>query len=133
MPYAVMVTLEPSTRGGEEKIWNYYIDIAAVLDYPQEHHAKTEDGDEPYSDGSSDEGSLGFDQPLGFMGNFGFLCDSERCMEMSVDHVGPNPLSRQRHVPQEHPPDVRWIHGLSPRTYPVTPSFGQQFLTMVKI
>ena len=27
-------------------------------------------------------------------------------MEMSVDYVGPDPLSRQRHVPQEHPPDV---------------------------
>ena len=27
-------------------------------------------------------------------------------MEMSVDFVGPDPLNRQRHVPQEHPPDV---------------------------
>ena len=27
-------------------------------------------------------------------------------MEMYVDYVGPDPLKRQRHVPQEHPPDV---------------------------
>ena len=37
-----MVSPEPSTSGGEEKAWDYYIDIAAVLDYPEEHHAKTE-------------------------------------------------------------------------------------------
>ena len=49
---------------------------------------------------------MGFDQPLRFMGNFGFLCDSEGRMEMSVDYVGPDPLNHQRHVPQEHPPDV---------------------------
>ena len=105
-PDAVMVTPEPSTRGGEEKTSDYYIDIAAVLDHPAEHHAKTEDGDDPSSDGSSDEGSLGFDPPLGLRGNFGYLCDSEGHMEMSVHYVGPDPLNRQRHVPQEHPPDV---------------------------
>ena len=65
-PDAVTVTPEPSTHGGEEKAWDYYIDIAAVLDYPEEHHAKTEDCDDPSSDGSSDEGSLGFDPPLKF-------------------------------------------------------------------
>ena len=27
----------------------------------------------------------------------------------------------------------RWIYGMSPRNYPVTHSFGHQFLTMVKI
>ena len=31
-PDADMVTPEPSTRGGEEKAWNYYIDLATVLD-----------------------------------------------------------------------------------------------------
>ena len=61
---AVRVTPEPSTRGGEEKAWDYYVDIAAVLDHPEEHHARTENGDDPSSDGSSDEGSLGFDPPL---------------------------------------------------------------------
>ena len=106
MPDAVMVTPEPSTRGGEEKTWDYYRDIAAVLDYPEGHHAKREDGDDPSLDGSSDEGSLGFDPPLGFMENFGYLCDSEGRMEMSVDYVGPDPLNRQQHVPQAHPPDV---------------------------
>ena len=105
-PDAVMVTPEPSTGGGKEKAWDYYIDIAAVLDYPEEHGAKTEDGNDPCSDGSSDEGSLGFDPPWEFMGNFGYLCDSEGPMEMSVDYVGPDPQSRQRHVSQEHPPDV---------------------------
>ena len=44
MLYAVMVTPEPSTRGGEEKAWDYYIDFASVLDYPEEQHAKTERG-----------------------------------------------------------------------------------------
>ena len=58
------------------------------------------------SDGSSDEGSLGFDPPLEFMGTFSYLCDSEGRMEMSLDYVGPDPLSGQRPVPQEHPPDV---------------------------
>ena len=29
-----LVSPEPSTGGGEEKAWEYYIDIAAVLDYP---------------------------------------------------------------------------------------------------
>ena len=72
----------------------------------QEHHAKTEDGDDPSSDGCSEEGSLHFHPPLGFMGSFGYLCDSEGRMEMSVDYVGPHPLKRQRHVPQEHLPDV---------------------------
>ena len=33
-PDAVMVTPEPSTCGGEENTWDYYIDRAAVLDYP---------------------------------------------------------------------------------------------------
>ena len=103
---AVMVTPGPSTRRGEEKALDYYIDMAAVLNYPEEHHAKTEDGEDPCSDGSSDEGSLGFHPPLGFMGNFGYLCDSEGRMEMSVDYVRPEPLNRQRHVLQEHPPDV---------------------------
>ena len=28
-------------------------------------------------------------------------------MEMLVDYVGPDPLNRQRHVSQEHPPDVQ--------------------------
>ena len=100
---AVMVTREPSTRGGEEKAWSYYVDIAAVLDYPEVHLAKTEDGDDPCSDGSSNEGSLDFDQPLGFMGTFGYLCDPEGCMEMSVDYVAPDPLNHQRHVPQSTP------------------------------
>ena len=27
----------------------------------------------------------------------------------------------------------RWIHGMSPRTYPATPSFVHKFLTVVKI
>ena len=40
------------------------------------------------------------------MGNFGYLCDSEGRMEMSVHYVGPEPLNRQRHIPHEHPPDV---------------------------
>ena len=102
---AVMVTPEPSTRGGEEKASNYYIDMAAVLDYPEEDHAKTVDGDDPSSDGSSNEGSLGFDPPLGFTGNFSYLCDSKSLMEMSVDYVGPDPPNHQPHVPQEHPPD----------------------------
>ena len=105
-PDAVMVTPEPSTRGGEEEAWDYYIDIAAVLDYPEEHHAKTEDGADPSSGGSSDEGSSGFDPPLEFMGNFSYWCDSEGRMEMLVDYVGPDPLTRQRHVPQEHPPGM---------------------------
>ena len=35
---------------GKKIAWDYYIDIAAVLDYPEEHHAKTEDGDDPSSD-----------------------------------------------------------------------------------
>ena len=77
--------------------------LPTCLDYPEEHHAKTEDGDDPSLDGSSDEGSLSFDPPLRVMGSFGYLCDSERRMEMSVDYVGPDPLNRQRHVPQEHP------------------------------
>ena len=47
---------DQGTRGGEENAWDYYIDIAAVLDYPEEHHARTEGGDDPSSDGSSDEG-----------------------------------------------------------------------------
>ena len=97
---------ELSTSGGEEKAWDCYIDIAAVLDYPEEHHAKTEDGDDPSLDGSSEEGSLRFDPPLECMGNFGYLCDFEVRMEMSVDYVGPEPLNRQRHIPHEHPPDV---------------------------
>ena len=80
--------------------------MATVLNYAGEHLATTEDGDDSSSDGSSDEGSLGFEPPLGFMGNLGFLCGSEGRMEMSVDYVGPDPLNRQRHVPQEHPPDV---------------------------
>ena len=67
------------------------------------------------------------------MGNYGYLCDSEGHMEMSVDYVGPDPLNCQRLVPQEHPRMWSWIHRMSPRTYPVTPSFGHQFLTMVKI
>ena len=91
---------------GEEKACDYYIDIAAVLDYPEEHQAKTEDGDDPSSDGSSNKGLLEFDAPLGFMGSFGYLCDSDCHMEMSVDYVGPDPLNRHWHVPQEHPPDV---------------------------
>ena len=74
---AVMVTPERSTRGGEERAWNYYIDIAAVVDSPEEHHAKTEVGDHPSSDGSSDEGALGFDPTLGFIGSLGYLCASE--------------------------------------------------------
>ena len=53
-----------------------------------------EDGNDLSLDGSSDEGSLGFHPPLGFMGNVGFLCDSEGRMEMSVDYVGPDPLNR---------------------------------------
>ena len=97
---------EPSTRGGQEKAWNYYIDIAAVLNYPEEHQAKTEDRDGPSSDGSSDKGSLGDEPPLGFMGNLGYLFDSEGHLEMCVDYVGPDPLSRQRHIPQGRPPDV---------------------------
>ena len=101
-----LVSPEPSGRGGEEKAWIYYIDIAAVQDYPEEQHAKTEDGDDPSSDGSSDEGSLVFNPPLKFMGNFGYLCDSEGRMEMLVDYVGADPLNRQQHVSQEHPPDV---------------------------
>ena len=105
-PDAVMVTPEPSNHGGEEEIWHYYMDIAAVLDYPEEQDAKTEEGDDPSLDGSSNQGSLGFDPPLGFMGNLGYLCDSEGRMEISVDCVGRNPLYRQRQVPQEHPPDV---------------------------
>ena len=84
---------------------DYYLDIAALLDYPDEHHAKMEDGNDPSSDSSSDEGSLGFDPPLQFMGSFGYLCDSEGCMELSVDYVGPDPLNRQRYVPKEHSPD----------------------------
>ena len=56
-PDAVMLTPEPSTRGGEQKAWDYYMDLAAVLDCPEEHHAKTEDGDDPSFDGSSHEGS----------------------------------------------------------------------------
>ena len=103
---AVRVTPEPSTREGEAKAWDYYINLAAVLDYPEEHHTKTEDGDDPSSDGSSDEGLLGFDPPLGFLRNFGYLCDSEGRPEMSLDYVGPDPLNRQEHVPQQHPPDV---------------------------
>ena len=91
---------------GKKKPWGNYIDIVAVLDYPEEHHAKTEDSNNPFLDGSSYEGSLGFDPPLGYMGNFGFLCDSGGRMEMLVDYVGPDPLNCQRHVPQEHPPDV---------------------------
>ena len=102
-----MVTPEPSTRGGKEKAWDYYIDLANVLDYPEEHHAETEDGNDPSSDGSKDEGSLHFDPPLGFMGNFGYLCASEGRMEMLVDYVGPDPLNSQRHVPQEHPSYVK--------------------------
>ena len=101
-----LATPEPSTRGGEEKAPDYCIDIAAVLDYPEEHHATTEDGNDSSSDGCSDEGWLGFDLPLEFMGNFGYWCDSEGCMERSVDFEGPDPLNRLRHVPQEHPPDV---------------------------
>ena len=101
-----MVSPEPSIRGGEEKARGYYIDIATVLDYPEEHHAKNEDCDNPSSDRCSEEGSLGFDPPLGFMGSFGYLCDSEGRLEISVDYVGPDPLHRQRHVPQEHPTDV---------------------------
>ena len=77
-----------------------------MLHYPEGHQAKTKDGADPSSDGSSDQGSLGFDPPLGFIGVVGFLCDSEGRMEMLVDYVGPKPLNRQRHVPQEHPPDV---------------------------
>ena len=77
-----------------------------MLDYPEEHDAKTEDGNDPSSDGSSDRRSLDFDPPLGFMGSFGYLCDSEGCMEMLVDYVGPDPLNRQRRVPQDHPPDM---------------------------
>ena len=79
-----LVSPEPSTRGGEEKAWDYYIDIAAVLEYPKEHHARTEDGDDPSSDGSSDEGALGFDAHKGFMGSFSYLCDSEGGMEISL-------------------------------------------------
>ena len=97
---------EPSTQGGEKKAWDYHIHIAPVLDYAEEHQAKTEDGEDPSSDGSSNEGALGFGPPQEFMGNFGFLCDSESRMEMSVDFVGPDPLHRQRHVPQGHAPDV---------------------------
>ena len=100
------MTPEPSTCQGEENAWDYYIDLAAVLGYPEEHHAKTEDGNDPSSDASSDEGSVGFDPPLGFMGNFGYFCDSAGRMEMSVDYVGTDAANRQRHVPQEHPPDV---------------------------
>ena len=77
-----------------------------MLEYPEERHARTQDGDDLSSDGSSDEGSLSFEPPLEFMGNFGYLCDPEGRMEMSVDYVGPGPLNRQRHVPQEHPLDV---------------------------
>ena len=77
-----------------------------MLGYPEELHAKTEDGDDTSSDGSSDEGLLGFDPPLGFMGNFGHLCDSESRIEMWVDYVGQDPLNRQQHVSQEHPTDV---------------------------
>ena len=106
-PDAVMVTPEPSTRGGDGKAWDYYIDVAALLDYPKDHHAKTENGDDPSTDGSSDQGSLSFDPPLGFMGSFGYLCESEGRMEMSVDYLGPDQLDRQRHVPQEHPRDVK--------------------------
>ena len=101
------VTPELATCGGEEKAWDYYIDIAAVSDYLEDHHTKREDGDHPYLDGFSNEGSLGFDPPLELMGNFGYLSDSEGRMEMSVDYVGPEPLNCQRHVPQEHPPDVK--------------------------
>ena len=77
-----------------------------MLDYPEEHLTGTGDGDDPSSDGSTDKGSLSFDPPLGFMGNFGYFCDSEGRMEMSVDYVGPDPLNRQRHLPQAHFPDV---------------------------
>ena len=68
-PDAVKMTPEPGTRGGEVKALDYYIDIAAVLDYPEEHHTKTEDGNDPSLDESSDEGSLGLDPPLGFIAN----------------------------------------------------------------
>ena len=62
-----LVSPEPSTRGGEEKAWDYYIDIATVPDHAEEHHARTEDADDPSSDGSSDEGTSGFDPPLGLL------------------------------------------------------------------
>ena len=101
-----LVSPEPSTRGGEEKAWDYYIDISALLDYTEENHVKPEDGNDPSLDGSSEEGSLHFDPTPGFMGNFGYLCDSEGRMEMSVAYVGPDAPNRQLGVPQEHPPDV---------------------------
>ena len=71
-----LMSPELGTRGGEEKAWHYYIGITAVRDYPEEHQAKTEDGDYPFLAGSSDEGSLGFDPPLGFVGTLGYFCDS---------------------------------------------------------
>ena len=54
-------------------------------------------------------------------------------MEMSVDYVGPDPLNRQRHVPQEHPPDVEVDMWDESKYLPVTPSFCHHFLTVVKI
>ena len=104
-----------------------------MLDYPERIHARTEDGNDPSSDGSSEEGLLGFDPPMECMGNFGYLWDSEGRTEMSVDYVGPDQLNRQRHVPQEHPLDVEVDTGMSPRTYPVTHMFSHQFLTVVKM
>ena len=77
-----------------------------MLHYPEEHQARTEDSNDPSSDGSSDEGSLDFDPFLEFMGNFSYLCNSEGRMEISVDYVGPDPLNRQRPVPQEQSQDV---------------------------
>ena len=58
-----LVTPEPSTCGGEEKAWDYYIDLAAVLDYPEEHHTRTEDGDDPSSDGPVTKGRWSWTHP----------------------------------------------------------------------
>ena len=102
-----VVTPELATCEGKKRLGMTTSTYPAVLDYPEDHHTKREDGDHPYLDGFSNEGSLGFDPPLELMGNVGYLSDSEGRMEMSVDYVGPEPLNCQRHVPQEHPPDVK--------------------------
>ena len=54
-------------------------------------------------------------------------------MEMSVDYMAPDPLTASGMYLKSTPRMWRWIHGMSPRTYPMTPLFGHQVLMVVKI
>ena len=104
-PDAVLVTPEPSTRGGEEKVWDYYIDLSAVLDYPEGHHAKTEDGDDSMRMDPATKGRWVSTHPWGLWGTsaicviLGAVWRCRLIMCVQTHH----PLNGKWHVPQERP------------------------------